>query len=150
MSMAIKGLYSSDWLYTQTPLPRISFLQPWHCWHHSLTLSIAAERERGRAQKSQGKMLSCETATEYQGRKEKRSVWHFQPPGVFMFRSFGYDLKWCGADAHTPKEAISRGGSRAHVKVIMKAVFCSFKYKLAKCSISFHCPGFNYLCFTLW
>lgn len=34
MSMAIKGLYSSDWLYTQTPLPWISFLQPWHCWHH--------------------------------------------------------------------------------------------------------------------
>lgn len=89
---------------------------------------------------------------EYQGKKEKRNVWHFQPPGVFMFRSFGQDLKGCGADTQTPKEAIFYGGTGAHVKVIMKAIFCSFKYrpKLVRFFLNFHlfccCNQFNYPC----
>lgn len=51
MSMAIKGLCSSDWLHTQTLLPRISFHQPWHRWHRIPPLCIFTERKRRLAQK---------------------------------------------------------------------------------------------------
>lgn len=130
MSMAIKGLYSSDWLYTQTPLPRISFLQPWHCWHHSLSLSlsISSEREREQAQKRQEKM---ETAMEYQREGGKEECLTFLTS--LMFRSFGYDFtgyRCVDAQTHQNKQF----GSAAHVKVIMKAIVCffsPFKYNFA-------------------
>lgn len=142
MSMAIKGLYSSDWLYTQTPLPWISFLQPWHCWHHSFSLSISSERERGQAQRGK-KKWRCETAMEYQGRQEKRNVWHFQPPGVFVFRSFGYNFRGYCADAQTPKEAIwDHSSCESH----HEGHFLCFFAFLLNTTLQVFCKFFAFLC----
>lgn len=35
------GSVDSDWLYPQTTLSWINFLQPWHCWHGSPPLSLS-------------------------------------------------------------------------------------------------------------
>lgn len=104
MSMAIKGLYSSDWLYTQTPPPRISFPQPWHRWHRALARKICNERRTGTKEARKNGVVRRNIE---RGGEEKRKEEHLTFPTSRRVRL--WEL-WFGF------ERMQRGGVKKHQK----------------------------------
>lgn len=138
MSMAIKGLYSSDWLYTQTPLPWIRFLQPWHCWHH-FPSPLHLRWKEAKTNTKEARKNAVRQRRNTKGGKKRGTSDIFillecscLAPLVAIWKGLVRRHKHQTIKKEKKRKAIFHDGTtRCSVKVITKAVFFS-KHKLTK------------------